>query len=209
VLTKQGDQSVQAWAQGSFDVLGLKLTLKEPVLKFDPLKNESTEEQQANAKKAIADAKGPGSQEAFISSGVQTRGEIRSVYSFGWKFKLSPYPKLLDLPFQVELEYSPKPDFFAGKAGFGGQVNLPFEKVPLTLRIVPGVEGGFTRSVSTKGVETTPVLGPAIGVGAGLKLGSRGEVFMSVEHFHNFLKRANDQGVGGVTDFKLGAALFF
>jgi hypothetical protein len=219
-LVKQPDGGLQVRGQVDVrDIISIPWSWKldEPVFKLDPLKAqagsaESIAEQSRNTKEALAQVRGPSRQDLYFSSGLQYRSDLHAVYSVGWRFKFSPLLDFIQLPLQLELEYSPNPDFFGAKAGFGIQTTLSSGKVPVTIRLIPGIEGGFARPESAKGrlaAERIPIFGPTFGLSGGLKLGSRVELNMDIEHFQNLVKDANRQGPSGVQNFKLGATFLF
>jgi hypothetical protein len=194
------------------------LRIDEPLklLQFDILSSAADsaaaeKEKQDKSSHAAAAGTAPGKKnDLFLESGVRFGTVPRAAFDVGWRFRFSPLGKLIELPFQLSLEYIPKADSLGAGVGFGVQSKLPIDKVPIVLRFVPGVAGGFHRPDSlTPETPLRPFFGPSFDLSAGIGLGSGVQIYLDANRFSNLLKDASEKGSSTATTFKLGVSAEF
>jgi len=213
-LTRDSSGSVvaeidHAWIRMALSGQTLKLVRMDPMaLTIDPAQataDQTRLEKAAQTSGTIA----PRPYGISFDTGYRYAGQSSALYSLGWRFTYALAGDFVGLPLMVQLDYAPKAGLVSGNVGFGVSIT-PFSlgDVPVTFSVIPGLRGGAV-DVGGAGGGASPILGPSLGLGAGLSVTPRFQVQLSGEYFHNVLNSAAEKGVDHVPSVQLGSVLRF
>jgi hypothetical protein len=148
-------------------------------------------------------------QQIVAGGGIErAAGQTSPLLTAAWQINFRPIASIAgfaQVPLELQILYAP-PSSVLGSLSSGVQGSLSPISIPVNLRLVAGVGGGYVRGAPSAPGASAPLLpavGPTVGVGAGVELGAW-RLDVRYEHLFNLF-----EGSPGVGTFGLRAGRAF